>query len=203
MRCKLRSDRRHGRVCTRLPHVRRPVPHDGLVGWPTKDPAGRRWHTRVALNGGNFVPCPATKFLAGPLAAGIVAEDHGGVTVTIRSLSNKRRRRARARLWRVVFVAVTMLLANTLAPWSMALASTPAAHATAHHCHDAASAKKPAQGSSCPCCDHGCQCLHTTAAPLPEFLVVPPLAPATAVANRDGAAAPTPPLAEQLRPPIA
>jgi len=133
------------------------------------------------------------------------AEDHSRVESLTRPHSNRQARRARTRRLRVVWLALALILANTLAPWSVAFAGAHASHVatTAHHCHDAAGAKPPIHGNACPCCDGGCQCLHTAAAPLPAFLTLRPPAPASTRAARDWLVPPAPPFAEHLRPPIA
>jgi len=137
------------------------------------------------------------------LARARAVEDHSRVNAQDRSPSNILSRRARVRRLRVVFLALMLVLANTFAPWAMAFGAATAAHGASHHCHDDASSKKPVQGSTCPCCDHGCQCSTGTAAPLPKFPSMRPLAPDVAIVARDSSAPANPPIAEQLRPPIA
>ena len=50
---------------------------------------------------------------------------------------------------RVVFLALALILANVLAPWSSAFAAGHATHAvpSTHHCHDPAGANKSAKRS--------------------------------------------------------
>jgi len=105
----------------------------------------------------------------------------------------------------VVWLALALILANTLAPWSLAFSAAHASHraTSAPHCHDASGAKPPLHGTACPCCDGDCQCLHTAAAPLPAFLTLRLPAPASTGASRGWLVPPAPPIAEHLRPPIA
>lgn len=74
-----------------------------------------------------------------------------------------------------------------------------------HHCHEtpARATDKHLHGSSCPCCGSGCFCLHASGAPLPQFLIVPSVAPVTTLLRDAWAMPPAPRITPHLRPPIA
>ena len=115
-------------------------------------------------------------------------------------------RSARSRLLRVLLLAFALIVANGFAPAAAAGAGGAAvAHAgdAAHHCHDRAPDKHTQHGKGCPHCSAGCFCLHSGAAPLPEFVTIPALIPHALATQRGGSVPPAPALAENLRPPIA
>jgi hypothetical protein len=113
----------------------------------------------------------------------------------------------RRRLARVLYLALMLVLSNAIPGWAMAMpagTATTHAHAAANPCHETpAPPAHPQHGSSCPCCGHGCFCLHGSAAPLPEFSNLRPLLPATAIVAGNWTVSPAPAIAKQLRPPIA
>jgi len=118
---------------------------------------------------------------------------------------HRSRRRANHDMLRVLFLAFALIVANGFLPWAgSAHAQTHSAHGSSEHCHEKATT--PAahdHGSSSACCQHGCLCLHGSAAPLPQFLAIRAPAPHAQIASRGRSASPEPPVAEHLRPPIA
>jgi len=134
------------------------------------------------------------------------AEDHLRVNRRTALLSRKHRE-LRARIARVICLALLLVLANSTSAWAMQLRAAPAAQGT-QHCHDMTSHENaPARGhdhgAPCPCCDHGCACLFSGAATLPVLLVLPASIAQAGAPTLRRASPPTVPIAEQLRPPIA
>ena len=113
----------------------------------------------------------------------------------------------RRRLARVLSLALMLVLSNAIPGWAMAMpagAATMHGDAAAHPCHETPPRSTQIRhGSACPCCVHGCFCLHGSAAPLPQLAVLRPSLPDAAILAGNWTVPPAPAVAEQLRPPIA
>ena len=108
---------------------------------------------------------------------------------------------------RVFCLAALLIVASSVSAWTWAMpASVPAQQTSsaAHHCHETSAPAAPIKhhAGSCPCCDHGCSCLYSGAAPLPQFLAIRHPAPEATVPAFLSGVLPTPLLAQPLRPPI-
>lgn len=134
------------------------------------------------------------------------AEDH--LRVNRRpALPQRKHRELRARVMRVICLALLLIVANSTSAWAMQLRAAPASQGT-QHCHDMTSHEKaPASGhdhgAPCPCCDSGCVCLFSGAATVPMPLVLAASIAQAGAPPLRRATPPTVPITEQLRPPIA
>jgi hypothetical protein len=109
---------------------------------------------------------------------------------------------------RVVILSLALIGANALATWTMgpAMVIEDAAAASVHHCDGDSAKNAPSptdHGKACPCCHHGCVCLHASSAAVPERLIVAADAPVVHLTPRERCSPPAPFGSEILRPPIA
>jgi len=166
---------------------------------------------RTLVNGGAVIQLRRNAAESAKFARGLRERERGANMCAVSRLRLFRFRHAKtASRWaiaRVVLLAFVLVGANALTARTMPIVA--AATQASHH-HDCGMDQKTSSAShdhrhgvACPCCHDGCLCLHFYGSAVPDLLVMRPLQPESNANPADGPHPPAPPIAENLRPPIA